>query len=181
MATTTTTSVVQVTVFDSGGYTKTYNLDNPKPNLTLNQIKNAFKIAIDGGWLLGNNFDPVIEVRSANYSEATKTSIDGAEVVVTPSTLNYDGNTQKSVTVTGGFVTSTNLINLEYIASVSGSTFVFTAPVISDDGSVVTLNSRVSISSGNECNFKGTATLELFIGTNKISVPIVFDITIETA
>lgn len=52
MATVTTTSVVQITVFDEQGRLKSFNIDNPKPNLTLNQIQNALQPAFIGRWWL---------------------------------------------------------------------------------------------------------------------------------
>lgn len=178
MATTTTTSVVQVTVFDIGGYTKTYNLDNPKPNLTLNQIKNAFKIAIDGGWLLGNNLDPVIEVRSANYSEAIKTSIDGAEIEVTPASAEIT-TSSVNFTITGGSVTSTNIADSNVTANPTSSSFYWKSPEISDDGSIV--NVGYTVTATQSSTFTGTATLELFIGTNKLIVPLTVNVSVEPA
>lgn len=94
-----TTSVIQIQVIDEDGKTKTYNLDNPKENLTLDNIRTAFSSAINGRWLLGNSGIPIINVKSANYSIATKTYLDGSEVTVAPNVINITDKDKLSATV----------------------------------------------------------------------------------
>lgn len=97
------TKVIQVTVIDEDGKSKSFNLDNPKQNLTFNQIRQALQPAIQGRWWINTTGSPVIGLKSANYTETTKTYVDGGEVSVTPSSLYFDDENQldKTLTVSG--------------------------------------------------------------------------------
>lgn len=114
----TTTTVAQITCKDESGRTKSFNLDYPKENLTLNQIKAAFAEAFQGRWLLNPaNYSPLIAVDSATYATSTRTEIRGETVEITPSALSIQNPSSQgtsktgTVTVTGGTIKSVSIGN----------------------------------------------------------------------
>lgn len=169
MADTTNTTVVQVTVTEEGGYSKTFNLDNPKTNLTLNQIRNAFQPAITGGWLLGNNDKPIIAVERASYLEAIKTLILGEEIIITPSSLSIDppnniyGTNTGDITVTGGTIQSVSVVKTSGV----GTPDYFDVSVSFTD-SVAT----VTVRSVNENASGFTGTVILVISGKVYEIPV---------
>lgn len=86
----TETKVAQVTLKDAEERNRTINIDNPKDNLSLNQIKAAFQPAIAGGWLLSSSGSAITEVVEAKYNQVIKTQINGVPVTVSPSSLTFN-------------------------------------------------------------------------------------------
>lgn len=93
----TETKVAQVTLKSENNRSKTVNIDRPKDNLTLNQIKTAFQPAISGGWLLDNYGDRIVEVSEAKYNQVIKTSINGEPVIVSPASVTFDIGTDTTI------------------------------------------------------------------------------------
>lgn len=175
----TNTTVVQVTVLDTNGYSKTYNLDDPINNLTLNQIKEAFQPAIDGGWLYPRGTYPIASVKQANYSQAIKTSIDGETITIAPTSISFnfstasDGGSQGSetVVVSGANPTAASVVD---IISTTGSfdSLSYFAVTITDNNIVVNLMKKqgTATSSGG-----GTATLRVVVENRIFNIPITID------
>lgn len=110
-----TNSVVQIVVSDESGRNKTFNIDNPKSELTLGQINNALMPAFSGRWWLGNTGAVINKLVSANYSTSTKIQIGGQIVSLTPATaeannpgINYERAVVLTFNVDGGDIQSAN-------------------------------------------------------------------------
>lgn len=106
----TETKVAQVTLRDQDDRNRTISIDNPKDDLSLNQIKAAFAPAINGGWLLASNGSPITEVVEAKYNQVIKTQINGLPVTVSPSSFNVEVTSSTAVgsSVVAGTLTVTN-------------------------------------------------------------------------
>ena len=115
-STTTTNQVIQVQVADTNKKARTFNIDNPKESITtFNQVKAAFKPAIDGGWWVSSDGLPISEVTSVTLTTTQKVKFDntGVEITVTPaycafSNVNPSGEVDLTVTgspVVGGYFT----------------------------------------------------------------------------
>lgn len=171
MAGQTTTSVVQVTVTDSGGYSKSFNLEYPKQNLTLNQIKAAFQPAIDGGWWLGSKGDPIVAVSKATYSTSTKIEIAGGEITFTPSTLNMDAPTTQYSTTTGNVTVEGGAIQTVSIEKNAGEQHFDKYDLMASfSGNVVTVTCRLLVGvTPNGIR----ATLTIVIDSKLYTVPVV--------
>lgn len=170
---TTETNVVQVTLLDSAGYVRSLNLDNPKNNLTLNEIKDAFQIPIVNGWLMGKN-GPVIEVQKANYSQSIKTPINGGEVAVTPSSLNITTGNSGVVNVSGAIPTSAIIVDSNITATSGSGSFLWRNSEI--DGQVVTI--KFTTNGTGSMHFDGNATLQIWFGADKIDIPVTVNISV---
>lgn len=173
MADVTETSVVQVTLLDAAGYARTLNLDNPKTGLTLAEIKAAFQPAISGRWLYGRS-DLVVDVQKAAYSTSTKIPIGGAEVVVTPSTLNMTTR-QGSVVVQGAVISGAYITDLQYTSTISNWEIAWRMPEVNVNDNSVTVN-LYAVNGSGSTNIEGTSNLKIYFLNTSIVVPITFNI-----
>lgn len=177
MAGQTTTSVVQVTVTDSGGYSKSFNLEYPKQNLTLNQIKAAFQPAIDGGWWLGSKGDPIVAVSKATYSTSTKIEIAAGEVSVTPASWALNRIPTQVFTVENATPTALNVVNSNVVPDSGSTTWQWYA--LNIDGQTVSVSGTAFNLTSGSMHYSGTATLQIWFGSSKVDVPITVDVTVE--
>lgn len=163
----TETKVAQVTLKDSSERNVTINIDNPKDNLSLNQIKAAFAPAISGGWLLANNGSQITEVVEAKYSQVIKTQINGLPVTVSPASLDITISTDTAI---GSSVTqSVNVSNGVPIVArcdAGNSKAINTTKI---------MGSRVDLLmyrlSNESSSLSGTLTI-YFEGDAKVQVPV---------
>lgn len=126
----TETKVAQVTLKDSSERNTTINIDNPKDDLSLNQIKAAFAPAINGGWLLANNGSQITEVVEAKYNQVIKTQINGLPVTISPSSLSAEITTDTAIgsSVTVGTLTVNNgVLTGVSCPTITGARFVIRA------------------------------------------------------
>lgn len=184
MATVTTTSVVQITVFDEQGRLKSFNIDNPKPNLTLNQIQNALQPAFIGRWWLSSQGNVIVGLEKATYSTSEKIPIGGETVVITPSqfsiTLNRGGSqTDQSVTRFGMSTVTISGANINFIASKLSNITVesFQENNFSIDTSITDENLTLSVylHVATPSSFEGatgSATLQLNTSVGNLSIPV---------
>lgn len=169
----TETNVVQITLLDAAGYARTINIDYPRNNLTLNEIRNVFQIPIANRWLMGKN-DVVVEVQKAQYSQSIKTAIGGGEVTATPSSLNITTGNSATVEISGANPTSAIIVNSNVVATSGSGTFLWRNSEI--NGQTITVKFTAD-GSGN-MHFEGSATLQIWFGADKIEIPITVNITI---
>ena len=162
-------------MLDSAGYARSLNIDNPKSNLTLNQIKDAFQVPIANGWLMGKN-GVIVEVQKAQYSQSIKIPIAGGEISVTPSSLTIENGSSWSVTVSGANPTSAIIVDSNVTESSGSANFYWITPEI--DGQTVTITAYNNASSTGQHTFTGTATLQIWFGADKINVPITVNLSI---
>ena len=173
----TETKVAQVTLKSQMDRSKTVNIDRPKDDLTLNQIKTAFAPAIQGGWLLDNYGDTIVSVAEAKYNQVIKTSINGEPVVVSPSTFDLEvssagmigASVTQDLTITGGAVISTNIEQ-------SNTSQLLLSATILNDGAKITVtatkkNQTVTAASG--------LTLRLYFEGSTTPVTVPFNVTVS--
>lgn len=163
----TETTVAQVTLKDSSERNITISIDNPKDDLSLNQIKAAFAPAISGGWLLANNGSAITEVVEAKYSQVIKTQINGLPVTVSPSSLSITVDTDTAI---GSAVTQS--VNVSNGIPMVARCDVGNNKVIN---TVKITGSRVDLSmyrlSNESSSLSGTLTI-YFEGDAKVQVPV---------
>lgn len=175
-----TTKVIQIQVLDEDGKTKTYNFENPKENLTLDQVRETFATAINGRWLLSNSSNPIISVKSANYSTAVKTYLDGAEATISPSVVNITdiNKLDQRVFVTGATIESTAISDITGTIDGESTTkedwfFTYT---VSGDTIFITLNMNSSPSTGSK--YIGYANLYISAAGMTTTIPININIQV---
>lgn len=165
----TTTSVVQISVTEESGKTKTFNLDNPKENLSLNEIRQKLQPAFEGRWWLGNDGTAITTLKSANYSQSVKIPIEGQDAVieVTPSIVEFSPTStsitevQETVQVTGSelvgaYITGFEATTSEYLA----------AQAYAELNQVAVFGSLARISQTRE------ATLSIVTAARTVTIPI---------
>lgn len=168
----TETKVAQITLKSESDRSKTISIDNPKDNLSLNQIKNAFQPAINGGWLIDNYGDTIVEVSEAKYNQVIKTQINGEPVVVAPNSLTVNiysstpigGNALKTLTISGASASGISFNN-----NVNEGKFAVNALINSTGSSITIYFNRLSNTAASE-NFNATV---YFKGTSEtVTIPV---------
>lgn len=149
----TQSSVVQITLVDAIGNRQSFNIDNPKSNISMNQIKAALSPAILSGYWYSKSAEQFVAVNSATVTESKKIKLDNSDVVieVTPASLNFDASqatpsgtvTVEGATVVGAYVSQivTSAPNATMYATTSGQTVTVQAnfPAGSPAGTTATL------------------------------------------
>lgn len=165
----TETKVAQVTLKDSSERNTTINIDNPKDDLSLNQIKAAFAPAINGGWLLANNGSQITEVVEAKYNQVIKTQINGLPVTVSPASINTTMSSTDTTKATA--VNISNGTAVSAICDVYDNNLATNTVKISSSGSSVQLwMYRLSNDAGTK---SGTLTI-FFEGNGQVQVPVTY-------
>lgn len=172
---TVTSNVVQITVTDEGGYTKSFNIDEPKDNLSLIQIKNALAPAFSGRWWLGKYNSPITSLKSAQYTQTIKTQIAGEEVTVTPASLNptvsnSERNISQNFTITGG---SPSMVQFVVPSSNTGN---FQNTNVSFTEDTVSLSTRYAAAPAISHTIN--CTLKILINGNVIDIPIIVNVSV---
>lgn len=159
-------NVVQVTMTDAGGNKQSFNIDNPKDNLTLAQIRTALNAAISSGYWYSNKSEPFTAVNSATITQTKKIKLDNSsvEITLTPATINTTNSTE-SILVEGSAVRGAYFTDLptgeenDYWATVSPDTSGYT----------------VEIFTSNETRSEDTnLTLMIITIDRTISMPVTF-------
>ena len=164
----TETKVAQVTLKSENDRSRNVNIDRPKDNLTLNQIKAAFAPAINGGWLLDNYGDTITSVAEAKYNQVIKTQINGESVTISPSSLSVSTSIMSklpatgTLTVTGGEPTSFNFSDWTKPSNITGASANY-------DNGTITVKVYVS---GSASDFPVTGNLKVFFDSQSVTVPI---------
>lgn len=150
--------------------TTTIKLDNPKNDVTREQVSAAMQPAFTNGWFLSSKGDPLMYIGDVTINQSIKTKLDGQDFYVTPSelTLTYDSASDKSaggvITVSGATIQGTNFVKSDYQARKSIS--------VADNGLSVT----VVVSNSSDTTQRppaGTFTLILIIMGQSVYVPII--------
>lgn len=106
----TQSSVVQITLVDAGGNKQSFNIDNPKDDITMSQIKTALAPAIASGFWYSKNSEAFTAVNSATVTESKKIKLDNSdvEIEITPASITFPAGTtfpaDTTVSVTGATV-----------------------------------------------------------------------------
>ena len=170
---TTTVQTVNISTIDEDGKQTTFNLDNPKENLTKNQVISAFQSGIDHGILISNYGSLIKSVGTVTLATSTKIELEGEPIYITPNSLEYtfnrivDGSSAtKTVSVTNGTIQSAGVTDL----TVSSGGYLSNITVVSNfTTSTVTVK---VIEKGSSNGTTYTGKLIIVIQGTSYSVPI---------
>ncbi len=118
----------------------TIKLDNPKENLTREQVSAAMQTAFANGWFLCNNGSPAMYLGDVTINESIKTKLGGEDFYVTPSSLNFwnesegDHYTSLDINVSGATIQGYNVTDVAQDAGYNVSV------TISDNGLKATVH-----------------------------------------
>lgn len=89
----------------------TVKLDNPKDNITREQVSAAMQPAFTNGWFLCNDGSTAMYLGDVTINQSIKTRLDGEDFYVTPSTLTFSGRDIQSsdITVSGATIQGYNI------------------------------------------------------------------------
>lgn len=111
--TTTTVKTVDIQLLDADrSNATTIKLDNPKDDLTREQVSSAMQPAFTNGWFLCNNGNVAMYLGDVTINQSIKTRLDGADFYVTPSslTLTNSGNSASgNINVSGAVIQGYNI------------------------------------------------------------------------
>lgn len=102
-----TTSVIAISLISEAGRTKTLNIDNPKENLNLNEIKNALQPSLNKKFWKDTYGDFYSSVSKAELQTVQKIQLAEGEVTISPSSITETLPTAQrtyTITVTNGNV-----------------------------------------------------------------------------
>lgn len=95
--TTVTTLDIQMLDADRADAT-TIKLDNPKDNITREQVSSAMQPAFTNGWFLTNKGSVAMYLGDVTINQSIKTKLDGEDFYITPSELIIETNSDTEVT-----------------------------------------------------------------------------------
>lgn len=169
----TVTSVVQITVLDEQNYTRTFNIDNPVENLTLNQINQALTPAFLGRWWISSRGNVITRLESATYATSSKTAIGGEVISITPSEINTTNETA-TVTVDGGTIQGARLDNVVVTTNPQINTNLYISSIENNK-----INLKIDLSQvKSQTIFNATATLVIIVNNVELKVPVLMNPTI---
>ena len=96
--------------------TVTIKLDNPKNNVTREQVSAAMQPALTNGWFLNSKGDALMYLGDVTINQSIKTKLSGEDFYVTPSSIsgNFIGKSfQTQVTVSGATIQGYNFDNID--------------------------------------------------------------------
>lgn len=177
----TSTSVVQITVKDESGYTKTFNIDDPIEDLTLGQINAVLSPAFIGRWWLGRTGAVINQLESANYSTSTKTQIGGDIISVTPQSGVIDPTQSQSTTFTveGATIQGYRFDDLTVTESNNIKSHTIYAILNEENTTITPILTITTTNTSEGATYKGTVKLVLIVNSAEISLDLTFNIQIE--
>lgn len=154
---------------ESRADTTTFKLDNPKSNVTREQVSSAMQPALTNGWLLTTKGNVAMYLGDITINQSIKTKLGGEDFYVSPSEVNLqtDGTTDVATTinVSGAtiqgynFKNFTDKVQCRGLATVAENALSIDVTVIIDSGS---LDSGVNL----------LCTLILVIQGVEVEIPI---------
>lgn len=117
----TTVTNLDIQLLDANrGDATTIKLDNPKDDVTREQVSAAMQPALAAGWFLTNNGSPAMYVGDITVNQSIKTKLGGEDFYITPTTLTLTVNNNiatGTITCSGATIQGynfTSLNNIEY-------------------------------------------------------------------
>lgn len=149
----------------------TIKLDNPKDDVTREQVSSTFQPALSGGWFLANDGSPAMYIGNITVNQSIKTKLGGEDFYVTPSELRFSANALQSsdqttnVNVTGATIQGYNFSN----SATNNSTKV----VISENA----LTAAVTMAQGMYLSSQDPQfSIILIVQGQSIQIPVYIDI-----
>ena len=85
---------------ESRADTTTFKLDNPKSNVTREQVSSAMQPALTNGWLLTTKGNVAMYLGDITVNQSIKTKLGGEDFYVSPSEVNLQTDTASHITTT---------------------------------------------------------------------------------
>ena len=146
--------------------TVTIKLDNPKNNVTREQVSAAMQPALTNGWFLNSKGDTIMYLGDVTINQSIKTKLGGEDFYVTPDSITMvvplNNSASTTVTVTGATIQGFNFAN------VTNNDATYTAKV-ADNGLSVTLTIKQ-----NTALSDGTFDFILIIQGTQVVIPVSF-------
>lgn len=101
--------------------TTTIKLDNPKQNLTREQVSAAMQPALSNGWLLTSKGSVAMYLGDVTYNTSTKVKLGGEDFYVTPNSLTLTPESGMEFMATGTVTVSGATVQGYNIVHVSGT------------------------------------------------------------
>ena len=157
-----------IQLIDDDAKSTSVSLDNPKNNLTKNEIVEVFSTAINNGWLLSNYGSAIKSVGQVQLTTSEKVILEGEAVYVTPASAEMSpraGTPANQVfTVTNGNI---QMVELSLNSDSSGN-FMVASETHTANSVTVTMALQGSPTGTIVNNY----TLKILVGTTVISIPI---------
>lgn len=146
----------------------TVKLDNPKPNITREQVSAAMQPALVNGWLLTNKGSVAVYLGDITVNQSIKTKLQGQDYYVTPDHLYIQLSSQAGATATGTITISGATIQGFSItdSSIQNDAVEILMPTISENGLSIDISVKGLQTSGG-----ATFNVNLIILGEKITVP----------
>lgn len=162
MATTNVTNLdIQLLDADRSN-TTTIKLDNPKSNITREQVSAAMQPALTNGWFLTNRGSVAMYLGDITINQSIKTVLDGEDFYVTPSSITFTAGSAEegeTIQVSGATIQGYNILD-------DPSTDPVLSVRIADNG----LSAHVSIQEDYSAGH--SMTLVLIIQGTAVNIPI---------
>lgn len=124
----TQTNVIQITVRDTENNRRSFNIENPRTDTTIAQIRDIFAPIINSGKWYSTNGNPINYIEQATLTKTKKIELSGdmAPITVTPNEITNSGTTEITITgspIKGYRVTETEggaqfqSVNINYLAN----------------------------------------------------------------
>lgn len=174
---------LDVQLINENARTQTLKLDNPKSNLTKNDVINAFNIGISNGVYISNDGTPIIRVGEVVLTTSTKVVIQGETVTFTPEKLNINGTLSSqyisilpTVEVANGTPQGVSITNLQYTERPGSSTLTIYA-IIQDNNNTVEVN--IIRNKATAGNYQGTFNLNIVVLGIVTTIPATFNVNVS--
>lgn len=136
----TTVTTLDIQLLDeSREGTVTIKLDNPKSNVTREQVSTAMQPAFTNQWFLVTTGKPAMYLGDVTINQSIKTKLGGEDFYVTPSSidLQFTQAQEKSfeINVSGATIQGYNFVNssqIEYTGTIINNGLTFKAEAISN-------------------------------------------------
>lgn len=162
----TITNVLQVTVQDTDNSNYSFNIENPKENVTIQQVNAALEPLINTQKWYSAKDRPITRVKGATLTRTRKIILDDStEITVTPAEWNINQQGQsasQTFTVTGEAIQGYNFTT-QY------------SRVTLDNISIDTVNNTLKATISNpQPNSSDNGNLNIVTATQVITVPVTF-------
>lgn len=132
-----TTVDIQMLNAERGSAT-TIKLDNPKDNITREQVSAAMQPALSAGWFLCTDDSPATYLGNITVNQSIKTKLGGEDFYITPSSLSLSAQVDQIATGTvncsGATIQGINIDNIVGFDEHPEDYVEFLSPVIAANG-----------------------------------------------
>ena len=161
---------LDIQLIDEDAKTTTVKLDNPREDITKNQVISVFATAISNNWLLSNYGNPVKAIGQVQLSTSEKILLEGDPIYVTPerATLRPTPSTPSTQTfsVANGTI---QMVELSLESETQGQYISVSQTHTSDS---ITVTATLANNTPSPISTEKNYSLKILIGTTIVSLPI---------